>query len=109
MVLAVDSFSTEPMVIRPIAVPRDKRDAPSKEFVEDVLGQIDVSICKRLQSSDASVSRVYSPDCETLRWKEGLPPYCRCSSCVWQLLQSLSPRSIQVYSEASSVAAIVLP
>ena len=77
MVLAVDSLSTEPMVIWPIAVLRGKRDAPSKEFVEDVLGQIVVSICKRLRSSDASVSRVYFPDCEKLRWKGGLPPYCR--------------------------------
>ena len=74
MVLAVDSLSTEPMVIWPIAVLRDKRDAPSKEFVEDVLGQIDVTICKRLRSSDASVSRVYSPDCEKLRWKGGASP-----------------------------------
>lgn len=75
------------MVIWPIAVLRDKRNAPSKELVEDVLDQIAVSICKRLRSSDASVSRVYSPDCEKLRWKGGVSPYCRCSSCVWQLLQ----------------------
>ena len=75
IVLAVDSLSTEPMVIRPIAVLRDQRDAPSKEFVEDVLGQIDVSICKHLRSSDAFVSHLYSPDCEKLRWKGGLPPY----------------------------------
>ena len=61
------------MVIWPIAVLRDKRDAPSKEFVEDVLGQIDVSICKHLRSSDAFVSRLYSPDCEKFRCEGGIP------------------------------------
>ena len=83
--LAVDHRTTEPTVIWPIAVLRDKRDAPSNEFVEDILGHMNVSICKHLRSSDAFVSRLYSPDCEKLRGKGELPPYCRCSSCAWQL------------------------
>ena len=83
-----DIYHLTPNVRWPIIVLQGNNDAPSKKVVDDILGLMDIPVCKHLRYTDQFVSRLYSPDCKKLRWKKKGPfPYCQCSSCVWQLSQ----------------------
>ena len=81
-----DIYDLAPNVRWPIIVLRGNNDTPSKQVVDDVLGQMDASVCKHLRFTDSFLSRLYSPDYKKLRQRLR-SPYCQCSSCVWQLSQ----------------------
>ena len=69
----------------PVAVLREDGVALSKELVNEILASLDLPVCKHLRFNDASVSRLYSPDCARLRWRDGYPgpaPDCHCLSCT---------------------------
>ncbi len=80
VVLGVDI--TEPSDGWPIIAFHSVDVVPSKEVVENVLQSTNINICKHFRFSDASVSRLYSSDCEKLKWQRGLAPYCRCLTGV---------------------------
>jgi hypothetical protein len=86
MLRGIGDDSLTPTMVWPITVLHGN-DAPSKKAVEDILGLMDIGVCKHLRFTDAFVSRLYSPHCKKLRWRGGVAPVCRCSSCMWQLSQ----------------------
>ena len=94
---------TRPTVVWPITELRANDDAPSKKLVEDVLRQIDTSVCKHLRYNDAFVLSLYSSNCIKLRWVANAKPpipYCRCSSCSWPCSQPYLARCANVISGA---------
>lgn len=85
---------TRPRMVWPIAVLRGNNDAPSKEFVDNILVHMDTNICKHLRFTDEFVSRIYSPDCRRLRSMpdtRGFVGYGQCSACTWRLSQTCPP------------------
>ena len=74
-----------PHIVWPITVLQDGEVSAPKETVDAILRSLDVPACKHLRFSNSFVSRLYSPDCNKLRWRAyggGRGPKCNCSSCL---------------------------
>ena len=74
-----------PHIVWPITVLQDGEVSAPKETVDAILRSLDVPACKHLRFSDSFVSRLYSSDCNKLRWRAyggGRGPKCNCSSCL---------------------------
>ena len=84
LLIAAHTATESPMIKWPLIALRDKSDLPSKRLVEDILGRMDMSVCKHLRFNDPIVSRLYSPDCEELRRERILIQNCWYPSLVRQ-------------------------
>lgn len=89
-----------PRIIWPIKVLQDGDITTLKETVDDLLHSMNIPICKHLRFSDPFVSRLYSPDCKQLRWRQygaGRGPPCNCSSCLSYLTQRHGKADLPVH------------
>ena len=88
---------SEPTIVYPVAVFRDKDGVPSRKHVKDILARTDLRACKHWHFSSDSVLSIYSPDCEKL-WTDRYNNVCACSTCARQP----QPTTVAEYLESFS-------